>query len=180
MTEEIRDINNWLRETYGLSLTGKAKFRVIWSEDIFENRKGRFNEFYGSIFLRELTGVQRVKKYNYINNRFIIEGWMDSDMSHNGEVPVAISGDYIAIYVFEGNDRNPLPVTKKALAFIIASAQGRIRKDDEVSTQTKEDKEIENQVDTMLDAPDFRTSGPTRNAIGYDKGLKNVTQFDSN
>jgi hypothetical protein len=180
MTREIRSLNNWLIESYGKTPTGKVRFRVVWSEDIFEMRKGAFNEFYGNIFLREIIGIQRVKKYNFINNRFILEGWVDADMSHNGEVPEAKGGDFTAIYVFENNKREPLPVTRKALAFMVASVQGRIKKDEVVSEQTKEDKEIESQVDKMLDAPDFRTHGTTRDSIAYTKGLKEKEDFKEN
>lgn len=177
MTEEIRDLNNWLRETYGLSITGKTKFRIIWSEDIFENRKGEFNEFYGKIFLRTVRGVREMKKYGYIHNRFILEGWVDANMSNGGEVPDAANGDYTAIYVFEDGNGKPLPVTKKVLEFLIASVQGRVKKDEIETFEQKEEKEIERQVDTMMDHPDIRTTGPTRNSVAYDKGLKEREDF---
>jgi hypothetical protein len=177
MTEEIRELNNWLISEYGKNVTGKVKFRVIWSEDIYEMRKGRFNEFYGKIFLREVIGVRKVKKYAYINDRFILEGWVDANMSHNGEVPEAVNGDFTPIYVFENSRGKPLPVTRKALAFMIASIQGRIRKDEVKDSEAQEIKEIENQVDTMLDAPDFATHGVTRNAVAYTKNLKGKKDF---
>src|SRR5208337_861854 len=177
MTEEIRELNNWLRESYGKTVTGKVRFRIIWSEDIFENRKGTFNEFYGKIFLRTVTGVRQVKKYNYISDRFILEGWVDTNMSFNEEVPEASHGDFTPIYVFEDSNGNPLPVTRKAVAFMIAKIQGHIREDDEISFKEKEQKEIDNQVETLLDSPDIRTYGVTRDSVAYTKGLKEKEDF---
>ena len=177
MTEEIRELNNWLRESYGKTVTGKVRFRIIWSEDIFENRKGTFNEFYGKIFLRTVTGVRQVKKYNYISDRFILEGWVDTNMSFNEEVPEASHGDFTPIYVFEDSNGNPLPVTRKAVAFMIATIQGRVKKDNEDNEVDKEQKEIEKQVDTMMDHPEFTTHGPTRNSTAYTKNLNKKEDF---
>lgn len=179
MTEEHKELNNWLRESYGRTVTGKSKFRIIWSNDITEFRKGQFNEFYGKIFLRTIIGVRELPKYNYIHDRYILEAWIDNDLSFNGEVPNAINGDYAPVYVFEDSKGRPLPVTKKVLTFIIASVQGSVKKDNEISEKEVKEKEIQAQFESMDDHPGWlKTSGPTRNSIAYDKGLKekeNVT-----
>lgn len=178
MTNEHKSLNNWLQEFYGKTPTGKTRFRLVWSEDIFEYRKGEFNEFYGKIFLRAIIGVREVKKYSYIHERFILEGWVDSDLSNNGEVPNAVNGDYAPIWVFEDKLRRPLPVTQKILAFIIASVQGRVKKDDDVSEKQAEEKEIQAQYESMDDHPSyFKTSGPARNAVAYDSGLRKDKEF---
>jgi hypothetical protein len=175
MTEEHKDLNKFLRESYGKTVTGKTNFRLVWSEDIFEKRLGEFNEFYGKIFLRTIKGIRELRKYNYIHNRYILEGWIDGDLSSNGEVPEATHGDYAPIWVFEDNKNNPLTVTRKVLSFIIASIQGRVKRDDEIDEKTLEDLEIARTIESFDDHPaDFSTSGPTRNAIGYNKGLKNA------
>ena len=177
MTEEHKSLNNWLRESYGRTVTGKTKFRIVWSEDITEHRKGQFNEFYGKIFLRTIIGIRELPKYNYIHNRYILEGWKDEDLSFNGEVPEAKGGDYIPIYVFEDRNGNPLPITYKVLTFIIASIQGRVRKDNEISEEETKEKEIQAQVDSFDDHPGWlKTSGPARNSVAYDSGLKNVKE----
>jgi len=173
MTEEQRDLNNWLRESYGKSLTGKTKFRLVWSEDITEKRLGEFNEFYGKLFLRTIKGIRELKKYNYIHNRYILEGWIDSDLSSNGEVPDAKNGDYVPIWVFENGKREPTPVTRKILTFLIALVQGKVKKDNELSEKEVEEKEIQAQYESFDDHPSyFSTSGPARNAIAYTSALK--------
>jgi hypothetical protein len=181
MTEEHKDLNKFLREFYGRTVTGKTKFRLVWSEDITERRRGEFNEFYGKIFLRTVVGVRELPKYNYIHNRYILEGWSDVNLSHNGEVPEASNGDYVPIWVFEDSKGNPLPVTRKVLNFLIASIQGRVKKDYEVSEEVLNDLQIAKTIESFDNHPaDFSTSGPTRNAVAYTKGLKNVTRIDSN
>lgn len=178
MTQEHKELSNWLRESYGQTVTGKTKFRLVWSEDITENRKGEFNEFYGKIFLRTIVGTRELPKYNYIHNRYILEGWKDEDLSFNGEVPNAKYGDYIPIYVFEDKNGNPLPVTHKVLTFIIASIQGRVRKDSELSEQETHEKEVQDQYESMDDHPGcLKTSGPARNSVAYDSGLSNSQDF---
>jgi hypothetical protein len=173
MTEEQRELNNWLRESYGKTVNGKTRFRLVWSEDITEFRKGQFNEFYGKIFLRTVIGTRELKKYNYIQDRFILEAWLDQDLSSNGEVPDAINGDYIPIWIFEDGKGKPLPVTRKVLTFLIASIQGKVRKDNELSEEEAQEKEVQAQYESMDDHPGWlKTSGPARNSIAYDKGLK--------
>ena len=173
MTEEQRSLNNWLRESYGKTVSGKTRFRLVWSEDITEKRKGEFSEFYGKIFLRSVVGIRELKKYNYINNRFILEIWVDNDLSSNGEVPEAKNGDYAPLYVFEDGKGQPLPINHKILTFLIAAVEKKVRKDNEVSEKEAEEKEIQAQYESMDDHPaDFRTFGEARNAVAYNKGLK--------
>ena len=168
MTEEHKDLNKFLRETYGKTLSGKTIFRLVWSEDVTEIRKGEFNEFYGKIFLRTVVGARELKKYNYISNRFILEAWINSDLSSNGEVPNAVNGDYVPVWVFEDAENKPLPVNQKVLSFIIAAVRGQVRKDQIISEKEQEEKEIAQMVESMDDHPsDFKTSGPTRNAVAY-------------
>ena len=178
MTQDCIDINKWLQKTYGKNVIGKPKFRLVWSEEITENRKGEWNEFCGNLFLRTVKGVRLVKKYNYITERYILEGWYDADLSTNGEIPDAKNGDYVPVYVFEDSKGNPLPVTYKALEFIIASVQGRVRKDEEISEEKTNEQEIAKTVESFDDHPGyFKTSGETRNAVAYDKGLQETQDF---
>jgi hypothetical protein len=173
MTEEHKELNNWLRETYGKSITGKTSFRLVWSNDITEKRRGQFNEFYGKIFLRTVTGIRELPKYNYIHNRYILEIWVGQDLSSNGEVPDAIHGDYAPVWVFENSEGNPLPVTRKVLAFLIAAVQKKVKQDTQIDEKTAQDLEIDKMVESFDDHPGWlKTSGAARNSVAYDKGLR--------
>lgn len=173
---EVERLNKWLKDK-GLSITGQVLYRLVWSNSTFEHRYGIFNDFTSSeLFIRQVKETRLVRKYNYINERWILEKWAPGNLTANRETPDAMNGDYIPVYVFETKDGKYLAPTERALKFILDFMNGMVEKDREIPPELQEQKEIEAQVDSMMDAPEFRTTGPTRNAVAYTKGLKNVTQ----
>lgn len=68
-------INKLITERYGLiALDNKPKFRLIWSEDIFEKHQGTFDNVTDSgIYLGTETGIKNGHKYNYFRERFVLE-----------------------------------------------------------------------------------------------------------
>lgn len=114
---EVDRINKILADKYGKSLTGLPFFRVVWSDSLFELRKGTFNEYYGSIYLRTYEGVRRVRKYNYIQQRWILERWCPNWMLQTPEI---INHDgYEPLYLFEDKNRNPLTVNLRVCTYVI-------------------------------------------------------------
>lgn len=65
--ENVKLINKYLERTYGRALDNKPKFRVVWSEDLFEVRKGLFSP--GAT----IEEIKRVPKYSYIQDKYILE-----------------------------------------------------------------------------------------------------------
>lgn len=63
----MKRINQFLTSKYGLSLDGKPRFRVVFSEDLKEHRKGLFSE------LAVFEEIREVPKYSFIKNRYILE-----------------------------------------------------------------------------------------------------------
>lgn len=174
---EIEHLNKWLIDQGGTALTGQPVYRLIWSDKALENRFGTFNDFTeGGLFIRQVTETRLVQKYNYIHERWILEMWAPGDLTAHKETPDAMNGDYIPVYVFEGKNRKYLAPTRKVLRFILGFMRGSIPQDEEIPQELLDDKEIENQVDSMMDHPDFKTSGPTRNSIAYTKGLRDVAE----
>ena len=172
---EIERLNKWL-ETKGKSPEGKVLYRLVWSDSIFENRFGTFNDFTESgLFVRQISEVRRVRKYSYINERFIFEKWAPGNLTANKELPDSLNGDYIPVYVFEDKEGKYLPPTEKSLSFIINFMNGRIEKDRTPSEQEIYDKEIAYEVEKMDTHPVFSTHGEAKDSVGYTKGLKNVT-----
>jgi hypothetical protein len=110
----INDINKKLAEVYDKTLDGRPIFRVVWSNDQFEVRNGTFNEFYGRIFLRTVTGARVVRKYSYIQERWILEKWFPIEPTHELPSP----DGYEIIYLFEDKNGNALPVIWPALELI--------------------------------------------------------------
>jgi|ERR1044071_3948159 hypothetical protein len=173
----IDDLNKYLA-TQGNSITGQVMYRLVWSENVLENRHGLFRDFTRSgLFIREVIETRKVKKYNYIKERFILEKWAPGNLTANNELPDSINGDYLPIYVFEDKSGNYLPPTRKVLDFILNYMRGNVDKDTEIDPRVLEEKEMKYVMETFDDAPDFRTSGAIRNAIAYTRGLKGVKDF---
>jgi hypothetical protein len=173
---EIERLNKWLEEQ-GKSPEGKFWYRLVWSNKILEYRRGLFRDFIEgtNILIREVVETRLVRKYNYIHERWVLEKWAPGNLAGSKEVPESYNGDYLPVYVFDSSTGVYLKPTEKVLKFIIDFMNGRIRKDDKKSQQYFEDQEINDFEKTLLDSPDIRTFGPTRNSIAYTKGLKNVS-----
>ena len=110
----INGVNERLAEIYGKTLHEKPLFRVVWSNDQFEVRNGTFNEFYGHIFVRTVTGARVVRKYSYIQERWILEKWFPIEPTNELPHP----DGYEIIYLFEDKNGNPLPVIWRVLEII--------------------------------------------------------------
>lgn len=120
-TEDSRVINNYLAGLYKVPLREDPLFRLVWSEDVMEIRKGTFNEFYGHIFVREVIGVRRVRKYSYIKDRWIMEQWYPPSLVNTDELPESRMGSYEPLYVFQDKYFNPLPLQRWAVDIIVQS-----------------------------------------------------------
>ena len=164
---EIEQLNSRIGAEY-MSIDGRALFRLIWSENAFENRRGTFREFSDSgLFIREVTEVRRVRKYNYIHNRWIFEAWAPGNLTANVETPDTVNGDSVPVYVFEDRHGGYLPPNEKVVRFLIAAVYGKVRRDEIPSQEYLEEKEIQRVEDSLDDHPAwFQTRpGATRNAI---------------
>jgi hypothetical protein len=169
---EIEEINKELHDKYQ-TLEFKPVYRLVWSEDTFENRLGTFREFTkAGLFIREVTEVRKVRKYNYIHNRWIFEIWAPGNITANPETPDAAGGDYVPVYVFESGQGLYLPPTRKVVEFLISALEGKIKRDELPTDEYLQDREVKDFVDQMDDHPYFQTRpGETRNAIWF-KGFK--------
>jgi len=72
---DIHLINQKLRDYYGIDVASNLpNYRIVWSENELEKRKGLFQTFTPSgIFVRAEYGVREVKKYNYLDPQYILE-----------------------------------------------------------------------------------------------------------
>lgn len=173
MSEEIDILNKKIGQEY-VTIDGHKIFRLVWSEDIFENRHGTFREFTsGGLFIREVTETKRVRKYNYIHNRWIFEMWAPGNLVANPETPDAANGDYVPVYVFEDRGGHYLPPNEKVVRFLISALHGKVKKDEIPSREYLEERQLQRDIDSMDDHPAwFQTRpGAARNAIWYPGGV---------
>lgn len=103
--EDIKRINKLLGERFGKLPDGRNNFRVVWSENEFENRVGTYREYHGPLFLRESFGSMRVKKYrNICSERYVFERLITGIKLPEEvlkENPEAIKGSYEPLHVFK-------------------------------------------------------------------------------
>jgi hypothetical protein len=170
---DVEIINKDLLDKYR-TIQNYPVYRLVWSEDTFENRLGTFREFTESgLFIREVTDVRKVRKYNYIHHRWIFEMWAPGSITRNPETPDAAGGDYVPVYVFESGQGSYLSPTRKVVEFLISALEGRVKKDEMPSEQYLEDREIKAIEESLDDHPNwFQTrEGPGRNAIFFKGSL---------
>lgn len=175
----VQQLNKWLFDNYKVIDKDLPLYRIVWSDSLFEMRYGTFvdKSESGLIFLREVTETRRVRKYTYINERWIFEKWAPGNLTACRETPESINGDYIPVYVFEDSNRNYLPPTEKSIRFIIQVMEGQVRKDDPLDYRYFEDKEVKEFEESMDTHPMFSTHGETRDSVAYTGSLKKVHDF---
>jgi hypothetical protein len=107
--ENIKIVNKYLLNVYGKALDNSPRFRVVWSEDVFETRRGFFEDYTeAGIFLRRYQGVRRVKKYSYLVDRFVLEAYTPEQRSS----PEIEDGDrYEPLFVFDKKGQFLTPET---------------------------------------------------------------------
>jgi hypothetical protein len=120
----IDSINATLLERYRV-LDGRPIYRIVWSDDQMELRKGNYNEFYGHIFLRNYTAIKWIKKYwNYNTPRWVFEKLVfiagnKALKEMQDELVQSGNGTYEPIYSFVDKDENPLPVVWEVVEFML-------------------------------------------------------------
>lgn len=114
----VDDINKVIKN-YGLNQYGDPIFRVVFSDDQVEKRKGTFNEYYGQIFVRTTIDIKEVQKYQWIKRKWILERWAPGSISYHPDLVTDKDGVYICVYIFQDKDGNYLPPLLKVCEIVI-------------------------------------------------------------
>jgi hypothetical protein len=118
--EPIEVLNKRLADLFGLYPDGRAKWRIVFSEDEFEKRLGDFEDVTREgIYLRSITEVRLVPKYRkWINPPcYILERLL--------EVPSSVETDliektsYEPVWTFRDINNNPLPPIWRGIELVI-------------------------------------------------------------
>jgi len=114
-TKLLKEVNDLLASELGPSPFGVPNFRIIWSTNLTEKRFGTFSDFYGKIFVRQVTEVRDVLKYPFDQDRWILERVQSS--VGNKE----LMGDYSyePIYVFKDEHGLYLPLARRPVEVLI-------------------------------------------------------------
>lgn len=174
----MKEINDWLKKYGGNNPNNESNFRLVWSNDQFEWRKGTFNDFSGDIFVRTTTEERYTRKYNYIHERWILEHWCPQELVKSEETPAVTNGDYEPVWVFEDKHFNYLEPTIKVIEFMFyCMMKNKPSTEQQIMNEImiKEDQEIQHFMD-MIDTSPIGNALRMREAVGYTKGLNNGQQ----
>lgn len=138
---DLKYLNARLKEVYGLTIDGRNRFRVVWSDHETEKR-----------YLEDKVVV--LPKYSYLHHRYIFEAYIPTAKLN----PEVDSDGYEPIYVFQSNEGDPLDPVWWACEFIVKQyltsiENARVHKKTlaqmESEEKAKEDKEVEVFKDTL-------------------------------
>lgn len=123
---ELAVINNWLKNKYGMFDELHQKYRVVWSEDELEQRRGEFQDRTEEGFLRSVTnGVLLLKKYRYPQPRYVLEQLMEVPKA-NEELLERTS--YEPIWTFQDKSGAYLPPLVDACYWIIETIHENVER----------------------------------------------------
>jgi hypothetical protein len=116
--ESIQILNQRLIDKYGKYLDERAMFRLVYSEDTFEKRDVTHTR---DGFQLLNPSVEEVKKYFWINNKYILEGLKETGILRGGKIEQII--DYEPLWVFEDGNGRPVPPVWPGIEHILESAR---------------------------------------------------------
>jgi hypothetical protein len=121
----VEQINKRLYENYGRSLDGRPIWRIVWSSDQFELKRGVHTEMSpsGILFLREWIGVKKCLKYSYLMDKWILERLtfgVENVPGLNVELVEGKNGSYEPAWVFMDGNGNALPVNWRICELLFA------------------------------------------------------------
>jgi hypothetical protein len=150
-------LNSVLKHRYGTNLYGQAIFRIVWSTIQLEKRFGKFNEFYGKIFLREFNGLQEVPKYFWIKDTWVLERWYPPILAFTPDIPSTSQGSYEPIFAFRNDAGGEIPIVEQEVHRIIwlslnplLPGDSKSRMETEEQVKLRKDEELD--LDIMEDA----------------------------
>lgn len=154
--EDLKRLNKLLADRFGKHFDGRPKWKLAWSEDLFEHRHGYFEDYHGDIFLRSFEGVRYVRKYTSVHNRWILETLTFEP--NNQIIKGAENGHYEYIKAF-GVDRNGKPImpTWNMLEFLVKLIIDPVKAKADIKAMEAADKKkfIEEAMDILEDHKPF-------------------------
>lgn len=115
---ESKIINDWLKDQ-AKNPDNQPLFRLVWSDDTYELRKGTFCLYNGDILIREQEGTDLVPKYPDIEHRWVFEQWYPPELVWHEDLPNSKDGSYEPLYVFETKKGKVLPLNLEVIKFLV-------------------------------------------------------------
>jgi len=134
---DIKRINKEIVNKYGTVIDGRPRFRVSWTNDQVEKRRGTFSDWYGHILIRTVTEVRECLKYPapYERDRWVLESLIFQPFEDIMDSP---NGHYEPLYLFRTKDYKFQKPIWKAVDFLINSVLYGVKRT--ISDRIEEDR----------------------------------------
>jgi hypothetical protein len=164
--EALETINQRLADYYGTDVVnGLPIYRVVWSNDQFEQRLMHYTDAGVELLNPEMRQVPKYR--NYIHNKWILENLTVVPEFQQKELGTPIS--YEPLFVFETNDGKFLPYKWEAIVFVIDTV--RVARG-EVSIYAKYvDTETSDERIDKLEQDLFGNETKTTDALAHKRGV---------
>lgn len=169
----IEEINSHIKERFGYDFRDRPAYRVVWSDSQTEKRRGPHEKWYGSIFLGYEFGVKEVKKYDFIQERWVLEKLFPNNFDSSG---IWSDITYEPLYVFQTPQGEYLEPTLRAAHLLCWWAQNpkQRKRDFKAEAQEKIEKEIEYFTDYLNDKHSFLHTQMKHGEAIINPGVPNV------
>jgi hypothetical protein len=122
-TIESEVVNGYLRGGTKVPLKEDPLFKLVWSNDEYELRTAKCAKFDAhNNFIGWEYKTDRLRKYSWIDQRWVLEQWRPPEVAYNSELPESINGSYEPLYVFQDERYNSLPLRLDVIQFIVKCA----------------------------------------------------------
>jgi hypothetical protein len=109
-------MNLWLKDNFGL-VENQSRFRLVWSEDQYEIRKGTFDKLSDAgLYLGTEVGIKKIKKYPKYE-KYILENLVPN---YSDELVTKLSYEPVWVFGLKGDPSGvSLDPTWDALSFLL-------------------------------------------------------------
>lgn len=112
---DLDTITEFLNQ-FGEFASGYPRYRLVWSDDLFENRIGTYSDYTESgLFIRKETEMRRVPKYVVFKSRWVFEKAAANDTPDE----IGDSVIYEPVWVFHDKHGNYIEPNLKVIKFLM-------------------------------------------------------------
>lgn len=126
LTESIDSLNRQLVDLYGIdTITGKAMFRIVWSEDQYEKRLTKYTDEGLELLYPEVRELPKYKQW--VKEKYVLERLVLVPEVNVGELPTQ-KMSYEPLWVFHDRNGDYLPPRLDASKLVIDSVYAALGK----------------------------------------------------
>lgn len=172
LPETVKTLNNRLADYFGYFDGFNPNYRIVWSDDQYENRRVAFTPEGLELIHPE---VRKVRKYNYIKERFLLEKLLPVGEMTSDELVDKLS--YECIWNFEDRNGFPLPPIWSAIELIIDTLHKNMGKKTIYREPEKSVESEKARIDNLI-TDLFGNETSTTDALAYGSGVSVPSNYE--